>query len=137
MAPQSAASDRAAENAVGPDHRQRLHHRAVIQLRSLGGQGDRHQQTTGKRTKDGPEHERHRMESQHAVFLQRFADHFPFANRIVDACEHPLEHRVARRLAGDVECLQNRHTAGDQRSQRSCGPGQDILFDQADRKSAP
>ncbi len=42
----------------------------------------------------------------------------------------PLEHGVAGRFAGDVQGLENRHAAGDQRAQGARGAGQDVLLDQ-------
>ena len=60
----------------------------------------------------------------------RLGDRFALADGVVDLAEHRLEGRVARRFAGDVQGLQDRHAAGHERAQGAHGAGDDVLFDE-------
>ena len=73
------------------------------------------------------------MESQHAVFAERFTDHLTFTNRIIDPREHAFEHCVSGGLASDVDRFQNGNTAGDERPESTCGTGQNVLFDESSK----
>ena len=83
------------------------------------------------------------MEAGHTVFLHWFGDRLAFANGIGHFVVHAFENRVTSRVAGNIQCFQDRHTTSHQGAEGSRGAGQCVLFHQLpenghlDRKLIP
>ena len=77
-----------------------------------------------------PEECRNGMEAELGVFFHRQRDGIALFDAIADAQVEFFEDGIAAGFAGDVECFENRHTAGDERAEGPRSAGHDVFLDE-------